>query len=445
MQSDEVYPPPRQAWYVVGVLTLMYVFSFIDRQILNLLVQPIRRDLKINDTQMSLLMGFSFAVFYTFFGILLGRWADGHSRRSLVAVGCIFWSLMTTCCGLARTFGEMLVLRMGVGVGEAALSPAAYSLITDCFPRDRRATAFGVYSMGIYIGAGLAFVLGGAVIELASGPDTWNLPLVGATRPWQVIFFFVGLPGVLCAMLMYTFAEPMRHERHGAAQVSLSEAAAYIRANTRTFLGHNLGFALLAFSGYSATAWVPTIFVRVHGWSSTRAGLVYGSILAIAGTFGVLAGGRLADHWTATRGWRDATIRVGIVAGLVWLPFGVLFPLVPNATHAVVLLTAACFAASAPFGVAPAAIQQIVPNAMRGQASALYLFVINLIGLGLGPTAVAATTDYVFRDDRAVNYSLAIVTVVANLLAAAILWWSLPAYRVSVERLKKWRAQPDGQ
>src|SRR5262245_9002593 len=181
--GEAPYPPPGYAWYVVGVLTLVYVFSFIDRQILNLLVRPIRRDLDISDTQMSLLMGFSFALFYTLFGIPLGRLADAHSRRGLIALGFVFWSVMTAGCGLARNFVQMLLLRVGVGVGEAALSPAAYSLISDYFPPQRRATAISVYSMGIYIGSGLAFVLGGVVVGFVSTHGAWQLPLIGATRP----------------------------------------------------------------------------------------------------------------------------------------------------------------------------------------------------------------------------------------------------------------------
>jgi MFS family permease len=195
---------------VVGVLTFVYIFSFIDRQILNLLVRPIRRDLGISDFQMSLLMGFSFALFYTLFGIPLGRLADSRSRRTIIAVGFTVWSLMTAGCGLARNFVQMLLLRVGVGVGEAALSPAAYSIITDYFPPKRRATAISVYSMGIYIGSGIAFIVGGLVAGLAAAQETWNVPLVGATRPWQVVFFIVGIPGVFLALLMYTVREPAR-------------------------------------------------------------------------------------------------------------------------------------------------------------------------------------------------------------------------------------------
>lgn len=447
-REEEQYPSRGYAWYVVGVLTFVYVFSFIDRQILNLLVRPIRRDLGISDTQMSLLMGLSFAVFYTFFGLPLGRLADSKSRRTLIAIGFAFWSIFTTACGLARNFFQMLLMRMGVGVGEAALSPAAYSLITDYFPPKRRATAISVYSMGIYIGSGLAFIIGGTVAGFASKQELWNLPIVGAMRPWQVVFFIVGAPGVLLALLMYTIREPLRRDarfvktaegKAVAAEVPFAEVIAYLRQNWRTFLCHNVGFALLSFSSYGSSAWVPTFFVRTHGWTESYAGQVYGWIVMVFGTLGIVAGGRFAD-WMAERGYRDATMRTGLIVSIAWAPFGMLYPIVSDPYLAAGLLIPAAFMTSAPFGVAPAAIQQMMPSAMRGQASAIYLFVVNLIGLGLGPTAVAMTTDYVFHNDQAVNYSLLIVATAAHVVATVLLWAGLKPFSSSLDRLKTWTA-----
>jgi MFS family permease len=437
---EDLYPSPSYAWYVVGVLTLVYVFSFIDRQILNLLVRPIRRDLGISDTQMSLLMGFSFAVFYTFFGIPLGRLADSRSRRTIIAIGFAAWSLFTAGCGLARNFVQMLLMRVGVGVGEAALSPAAYSLITDYFPKQRLATAISVYSMGIYIGSGLALILGAVVADLASSQEHWNLPVVGQTRPWQVIFFVVGLPGVLLAFLMYTVREPQRRgvRKAGAQQIPLNEVFSYLWANKTTFICHNVGFALISFSNYGSSSWVPTFFIRNHGWSAANAGYVYGGIIAVFGTLGIVVGGRLAD-WMTQRGYRDSSMRIGLYVTLAWLPTCV-YTLVPSATVATALLIPAVFLTSAPFGVSAAAIQQMMPNPMRGQASAIYLFIVNLIGLGLGPTAVAMTTDYVFGDDNAVRYSLFIVSLLAHIVAAILLWAGLKPYRTSIDRLQEWDA-----
>ncbi|MGH9753634.1 MAG: spinster family MFS transporter [Blastocatellia bacterium] len=446
--AEEPYPPAGYAWYVVGVLMVAYIFSFIDRQILSLLVQPIRRDLGISDTGVSLLMGFSFAVFYSFFGILLGRLADSWSRRTLIVIGFSLWSLMTAGCGLARSFLQMLLLRMGVGVGEATLSPAAYSLIADYFPPHRRATAISVYSMGIYIGSGLAFLLGGLVIGFASGQEGLQLPIIGATQPWRVVFFVVGAPGVVLALLVYTVREPVRRGLRMAraadgtfkpTQASLGEVFAYILANKRTFICHNLGFALLTLSGYGNSVWIPTFFIRKHGWTAPEIGVVYGALYAVFGVLGVVAGGRFSD-WLAERGFSDANLRVGLIAALAFLPSGISYLLVPDDAWAVALLVPTIFFKSAPWGAAAAAIQQMMPNTMRGQASALYLFTINLIGLGLGPTAVALMTDYVFRDEQAVNYSILVVSVAAQLSAAALLWAGLKPFLHSLDRLKEWMA-----
>jgi MFS family permease len=208
--ESEVYPSVGYAWYVVAVLTLAYVVSFIDRQILGLLVEPIQRDLGIGEKQISLLMGLTFAVFYTLFGVPLGRLADTRSRRTIIAAGIGVWSLMTAGCGLAKHFWQLALFRVGVGVGEAALSPSAYSLIADYFRPERRSTAMSVYSMGIFVGSGLAFIVGGMVAQFSAAQESYVLPLIGGIRSWQLVFLIVGFPGLAVALLLYTIREPTR-------------------------------------------------------------------------------------------------------------------------------------------------------------------------------------------------------------------------------------------
>lgn len=439
--NNNGYPSSTRAWVTVAILMVAYVLSFVDRQILNLLVEPIRRDLAINDTQMSLLMGLSFALFYTVCGIPLGRVADTRSRRGLIAVGILFWSAATAACGMAKMYWQFLLCRIGVGVGEAALSPAAYSLIADSFPAERRATAISVYSMGVYLGSGLAFLVGGLVIQFASAQGDVTLPVLGEVRPWQLIFLILGVAGVLFTLLMLAVKEPARRGAGAGVAVPLSEVGRYIRANRRTVLLHNFGFAGLAFAGYGSAAWVPTFYIRTYGWDAGQVGIVYGSIVAVFGCLGIVFGGRLAD-WMAKRGRSDANMRVGLYAALGALPMVVLFPLMDTAFWASVLMAPTVFCLSMPFGVAPAAIQEIMPNSMRGQASAIYLFVITLIGLGVGPTAVALVTDFVFADDAALRYSLLIVTTLAVLMSIILLAKSLKPYRESVTRLEQWAANP---
>ncbi|MGG2399342.1 spinster family MFS transporter [Pseudomonas sp. SH1-B] len=439
--NNNGYPSSARAWVTVAILMVAYVLSFVDRQILNLLVEPIRRDLVINDTQMSLLMGLSFALFYTVCGIPLGRVADTRSRRGLIAVGVLFWSAATAACGMAKMYWQFLLCRIGVGVGEAALSPAAYSLIADSFPAERRATAISVYSMGVYLGSGLAFLVGGLVIQFASAQGDVVLPVLGEVRPWQLIFLILGAAGVTFTLLMLAIKEPARRGAGAGVAVPLSEVGRYIRANRRTVLLHNFGFAGLAFAGYGSAAWVPTFYIRTYGWDAGQVGIVYGSIVAVFGCLGIVFGGRLAD-WMAKRGRSDANMRVGLYAALGALPMVVLFPLMDSAFWASVLMAPTVFCLSMPFGVAPAAIQEIMPNSMRGQASAIYLFVITLVGLGIGPTAVALVTDFVFADDAALRYSLLIVTTLAVLSSITLLAKSLKPYRESVVRLEQWAVNP---
>lgn len=428
---QRVYP-----WVVVGILMIAYVFSFVDRQILNLLVAPVRRDLGINDTQMSLLMGLSFAILYTVLGIPLGRIADSRSRRGLIVAGIIVWSVMTALCGTARHYWQLFLYRVGVGVGEATLSPAAYSMIADYFPPERRATAISVYSMGIYLGTGLAFLVGGLVVQFVSAQDMVTVPLVGEVRPWQLVFLILGATGVVFSLAFVLVREPPRQGTVVAGGVPLREVVGYLWSNRRTVLCHNLGFAMIAFCAYGTGAWIPTFFMRSHGWDAGQVGIVYGLMTMVFGSAGILCGGRLADRWRR-QGCTDAALRVGLWSAGIAILAGLLYPLAPSGTWAAVALVPSVFALGMPFGAAAAAIQDIVPNHMRGQTSAVFLFVVNLIGLGVGPTAVALLTDYVFADDQALRWSMLIVGTLANLAAILLLLAGCAPYRATLVRLRE--------
>jgi MFS family permease len=422
-------------WFVVAILMVAYVFSFVDRQILNLLVGPIRRDLGISDTQMSLLMGFSFAIFYTILGIPLGRLADSWNRRGLIAAGVVVWSLMTALCGMARTYWQLFLFRIGVGIGEATLSPAAYSLIADYFPPERRATAISVYSMGIYLGSGIAFLLGGLVIQFAFAQGAVTLPVLGDVRPWQVVFFVLGGSGVLFSLAFLLVREPPRAEGMHGGSVPFATVVAYLWRNRRTVLCHNLGFAMLAFCAYGTAAWVPSFFIRTFGWKAGDVGIIYGLLVMVFGCLGILFGGWLTDRWLK-RGKTDAALRMGVVAACVAI-LGNVYLLANSGTLAAILMVPSVFALAMPFGAAPAAIVAIVPNQMRGQTAAVYLFIVNLIGLGVGPTAVALVTDYVFANDLALRWSMLIVGTAASVAAIGLLAAGLKPYRETLQRMPK--------
>lgn len=433
------WPSSRLAWTTVAILMVAYVLSFIDRQILNLLVAPVRRDLQISDTQMSYLLGLSFALFYTICGIPLGRLADTRSRRGIIAVGIVFWSLMTAGCGMARSYLAFLLCRVGVGVGEATLSPSAYSLIADSFPKETRSTAISVYSMGIYVGSGLAFLVGGLIIKFASAQGDVVLPLLGAVRPWQLVFLVLGLAGLAFSLAILAIREPARHGVGAGIEVPLKQVADWLLLNRRTVLHHNVGVAMVAFAAYGAAAWIPSFYIRIHGWDAPTVGIVYGSVTAIFGSAGIVFGGRLADCWLRA-GRVDAGLRVCLLGALGSIPFSLAFPLAGTPELASSLIAPSIFFIAMPFGVAPAAIQEIMPNALRSQASAVYLFLVNLIGLGLGPTAVALCTDYVFGNDLAVRWSLMTVLPIAALIGAVLIATGLKPYRDSVARLAAWGA-----
>lgn len=435
------YPRPAYAWYVVGVLTLVYMFSYMDRQILNFMVRPIRTHLDITDTQMSYLMGFAFAVFYTLFGLPIGRIADTRNRCFLIGAGLFIWTFMTGACGLAQHYWQLLLLRVGVGIGEATLGPSAYSLIADYFPKHRRATALSVYSMGIYLGSGLAFLCGGLVVGFAVTKAQFDLPLVGAVQPWQMVFLLVGAAGLVPLLLLFTLREP---ERRGvarqAAVVPFGAVLRYMGRNWQTILCHHLAFALMAVFNFGLGAWLFEFMSRTHGWTPKNIGLLFGLNVMIAGALGIVAGGWLADR-LAARGVRDANLRIGLIAAIAFFPTNGLFPLMEDDVLTYLLTIPGSFFLALPGGAAAAAVQEIMPNPMRGQASAMYLFVINLVGMGLGPTAVAWITDGWFGDEKMLRYSLVIVGVTVHVLALAFLMLGLKPYRRSLEMAEEWSAR----
>jgi MFS family permease len=422
-RDDNRTSPVIYAWCVVGVLLVAYIVSMMDRQILSLMVQPIRKDLGISDLGISLLHGFAFVICYSLFGIALARFADRHHRRNLIIVGMIVWCVATAACGLARNFGELFLARVFVGIGEASLTPAAYSIIADYFQPPGRARALSVYTMGNYMGGGLALMFGGLLISNVLRGGDISVPLLGILRSWQVAFIAVGLPGLLAAALMLVVREPVRRERapHGG---DFSATVAFFRKNARILLLLYGAFGLDAMVIQSLTAWLPTYFIRNFGWSTGPIGITYGLILCAAGSTGIATGGWTADRLISS-GRKEGALytAVGAVALLAAVVAVIGTAGSPNVS--LLALTATIFLVSIPIGLAPTILCQIAPNEFRGQTLSLSMFLGSLIGMGSGPLAVASLTVYVFHSEHALGKSLSIVTEAAALGCLTLLTLAL--------------------
>ena len=429
------WPRPAIAWFGVGVLVLAFIFSIADRIIIGLLVDPIKADLGLSDTDMGLMMGLYFALFYALMGLPIGRMADKYSRRTIIGCGIFLWSIMTALCGLARSFWELFLARVGVGVGQATLSPAAYSMIADYFPREKLGRALGVYQSGAFFGVGLALIFGGLAIRFAATADDISLPLVGVIAPWQLAFIAVGLPGVLVAAMMFLVREP---ERQGllptqAEEISLGQAIGFAWSRKRVFLAHYTGFALLALPMTTLATWVPAYFIRVVGLTPPETGLQLGLIVFVFAPIGVISGGWLADT-LLKNGRKDAPLRVAVMAAVFMVPCSLLATSINTPSLALLAAAPFAFGASISMGLAPTALQLVTPNRLRGQISAAWMLFLNIITAGLGPTAVGWINDAVFGDPMAVGMSIAAVNTVAVIIGGLILFVTLKPFRLAVEQ-----------
>jgi MFS family permease len=414
----------------VGLLLLANVSAHVDRQILSLLVDPIKQDLGVSDTQMGLLIGSSFGLFYATLGLPLGRLADSSNRRNLMAMGIALWSAMTAVFGIARGYTQLLIARVGVGVGEAALIPPAVSMLGDMFPPKRIATALSFFSAAVFIGSGLAYYISGVTIDAVAGMAAPTLPLVGTIRPWQAVFLVVGLPGLLIALAVaLTVREP---KRRGTGGVSLRETFAHLNKVRAAFLYLTMGYAVYTLVNYGTAAFLPSYFRRVHEWTASEIGLYMGGGTTIFGTLGILLGGWIADRWRE-RGILGSRLLIGSVGALGALASGALLYTTRDDTMAKVLLIPLNIFHALPFGAAPAALVDLAPPRMRGQMTALFFFAINVIGFMLGPVAVGQFTDRVYGV-AGVGYSILTVAAIFLPLAALLLAVGSRVYATSVGR-----------
>jgi len=407
---------PLYAWFVVAVLSIADVVGYIDRQIINLLVEPIKADLGLTDTQISLLQGFSFALFYAILAVPLARLSDVGNRKQVIAAGVVVWTLATFSCGLAGAYVALFLARVLVGVGEATLTPGGYSLLSDYFPKDKLSQAVSVFTGSSFLGSGLAFIVGGAIISVFTEWGPVQLPLIGEAKPWQLTFMAVSLPGLLVFGLMLLIREPPRrgtlHAGAGpkpasAPAPSLSDAIAYLRGHARAYAAIVFGLTFIASANFGIGAWTPSFFIRTYGWTPAQVGASFGTMVMLLSVSGVVSGGWINDY-LLKRGVVDSNLRMPMFAGAIALPFAIAFPLANSPILSLVLLAPVLFFGAMPFGAGTATLPMVTPNQMRAQVVALYLLIANLIGYALGPTLIALITDYGFGDPNKIRYALAL-------------------------------------
>ena len=424
-------------WYAVAVFFLAYLISIVDRQLLSILLVPIQNDLQVSDTLMSTLHGFTFAFFYSVMGLPIARMIDAGNRRLIIGVGIFLWSLATASCGLATEYWHLLIARTLVAIGEAALLPGACSIIADFFAPNERGKAMGIFSSGATFGNSLSMLAGGVLFAAFSGINL-TLPGFGTFATWQLVFIVIGLPGLIVAALVFTIREPKRTAGSANVGVPLSAVVRYFREHrfsyTCTISGMSFYFA--AMLGY--LAWTPTMLIRNHGLELGQAGTIYGLVLLICGPIGTFLAGWLADWLHKTRGRTDSKVLCTMFACVGMIIPGIAYPLMDNMTLVVLFLVIFVFFASAPIGTAPASIVDMTPRPMRGQATALYTGILNIIGFGVGPLFVALLTDNLFADPQQLRYSMVIVLIFSTLVAIGSLWINLAAYRRTAAASEQW-------
>ena len=408
----------RQKNYTLFVLVLVFTSSHVDRQIMGILGQPIKESLQISDTQLGLLTGIMFAVFYATLGMPMAMWADRRNRRNLISFSVFLWSGMTALCGAASSFTQLLLLRIGVGVGEAGSNPPSHSIIADLYPKEERATAMAIFGTGINWGILIGFLVGGWVNE-------WY--------GWRTAFVVVGLPGIFLALLVrFTLKDPPRGYADGKGQ-ELPKVTPPPFWSVAKFMFYNpvlrnivAAGALIAFTGYASVIWIPIYLVRIHGMGTGEVGTYLALFIGVGGAIGIYLGGRLADLLAARHGEQWLPWIVAIVS-LLGIPF--LYFCFTAATQTGALWAYALPAALGTVYVAPgfALIQNQTPTEMRSVAAAINLFIVNIIGLGLGPFSIGF-----FSDMFSPEYGLDGLRYALMTSLVVILWGSFHYYRTGV-------------
>lgn len=409
---------PAYNYYIIIVFAVAYVISFTDRVLISLLIAPIKAEFSLSDTQIGVLIGFGFVLFYSVLGLPFGALADRSNRRNLILAGLIAWSAATSLSGLAGGFAMLVSMRALVGVGEASLSPSVYSTIADRFPPDRSGLAIAIYGAGGVLGIGLGMIFGGVLVEWAK-TATINLPLAGVLGGWRLAFVVVGSLGVPLAVLIgFSVKEAPRVVR--VASPPMSELWRYLTDRSRAMIGILAGLSFANVSNYTVYLWMPTLLMRVHGLDAQTTGLAFGALVIVFGTVGMLGSGILVD-WLVRRGVADAPIQINIYS--LTLQF-LLIPaalLVNDVRIVLALMAPALILMTAANSVQAMALQLMTPPLMRGRMIAIYILGVAMVGMGISPLAIGLLTDHVFINARGLPWSMALVVATGTLLGIVTL------------------------
>jgi MFS family permease len=427
-EQPSPWPSALQGSIATVLLALASMGSQFDRTVINLMVGPLKATFSLDDTHFGMLQGVAFGIFYVVACVPIGRLADRYQRRLIIAAGIGLFSLFAMGSGLARSYLQLFLTRIGVAVGEASLTPAGLSMLSDLYSPDRLSRPISAFLMSAPVGQGLAFMAGGSLLHFLTTSAALTLGPLGSLAPWQSAFIIVGAPVLLLVPLFLLQREPARRGPGGVSPLTVAEVIEVLRSRARAIVPMFAGFAMVNLVSYTLFIWTPAFMQRSYGWNTAQIGMAFGLVILVCGTGGVFFAGWLSDRLTHA-GRPDAQLRVAAFGFVGCGVFGALAPLMPNAHLALAMLAPAIFLSMMPYPCAGTAIQLIVPNRARGQVTALYVTMTTLVGLVVGPLVVGLMTDHVFHDPAQIRYSLSIVVGVAAPLMFVLLLTAFAPYR----------------
>lgn len=428
------YPSAAAGWFLVVMLTVGYIFSFVDRYILGLLIEPIKAEFDLSDRSIGWLLS-AFTLVYGFVGIFMGWLVDRGKRLWIVSIGVALWSLATVATGMAKNFVQLFTARMGVGIGEATLSPATFSMIGDSFPTEKRGKPIAFYSAALPIGAGLASLLSGAVIAWTASSGNQSLPFFGELSPWRYTMIIVGLPGLLLALIFLLMKEPARRPAAASSDVisgsGFTDALRYLWDNKALYIGFVLVICAMTAIAYSQGFLAPT-FERTWGWSPQKYAYVNGIALLLIGPLNMMIMGSISDWWTK-KGVKDASLHILYIGFFIMIPSGVIPLFMPTAELAFALLCINTIGIGIVSAIGVTSLLVITPAQIRGQVVALYYLAISWFG-SLGPIAVGELSSGVFGEDN-LRYAVAAVPVIFAIAPLLMMPLTKRLYREQMDRL----------